>query len=80
MAYAEKTAVSVAKTKADIEELIQKAGAGQFVSGYKEDVAVIGFSLENQADSVFIATTRQAGSEILVYTRAAKKAEPKTGL
>ena len=28
MAYAEKTAVSVAKTKADIEELIQKAGAG----------------------------------------------------
>lgn len=48
MAYAEKTAVSVAKTKADIEELIQKAGAGQFVSGYKEDVAVIGFSLENR--------------------------------
>ena len=48
MAYAEKTAVSVAKTKADIEELIQKAGAGQFVSGYKEDVAVIGFSLDNR--------------------------------
>ena len=45
MAYAEKTSVSVAKTKADIEELIQKAGAGQFVSGYKENVAVIGFSM-----------------------------------
>lgn len=36
MAYAEKTSVSVSKTKADIEDLIQKAGAGQFVSGYKE--------------------------------------------
>ena len=48
MAYAEKTTVSVAKTKADIEELIQKAGAGQFVSGFREDVAVIGFSLENR--------------------------------
>lgn len=35
MAYAEKTSVSVAKSKADIEELIRKAGAGQFVSGYK---------------------------------------------
>lgn len=48
MSYAEKTTVSVAKTKADIEQLIQKAGAGQFVSGYKENVAVIGFSLANR--------------------------------
>lgn len=48
MAYAEKTSVSVAKTKADIEELIQKAGAGQFISGYRKDVAMIGFSLENR--------------------------------
>lgn len=47
MAYAEKTSVSVSKTKADIEDLIQKAGAGQFVSGYKENMAVIGFSLAN---------------------------------
>lgn len=35
MAYAEKTSVSVSKTKADIEDLIEKAGAGQFVSGYR---------------------------------------------
>lgn len=48
MAYAEKTSVSIAKTKADIEELIQKAGAGQFVSGYKENMAVIGFSVDNR--------------------------------
>lgn len=48
MAYAEKTSVSVSKTKADIEDLIQKAGAGQFISGYKEDIAVIGFTLENR--------------------------------
>lgn len=48
MAYAEKTSVSVSKTKADIEDLIQKAGAEQFVSGYKENMAVIGFSLANR--------------------------------
>ena len=48
MAYAEKTSVSVSKTKADIEELIQKAGAGQFVSGFKDNMAIIGFSLDNR--------------------------------
>lgn len=48
MAYAEKTNVTVAKSKADIEELIQKAGAGQFVSGYKDNMAVIGFSLDDR--------------------------------
>lgn len=48
MAYAEKTNVSVAKSKADIEELIQRAGAGQFVSGYKDNIAIIGFSLSDR--------------------------------
>lgn len=48
MGYAEKTNVSVAKSKADIEELIQKAGAGQFVSGYKDNIAIIGFSLSDR--------------------------------
>ena len=43
MAYAEKTTVSVAKTKADIEELVQKAGAAQFIFGFKGNTAVIGF-------------------------------------
>lgn len=45
MAYAEKTSVSVTKTKADIEDLICRAGAEQFVSGFKDNIAVIGFSL-----------------------------------
>lgn len=48
MAYAEKTTVSVSKTKADIEELIQKAGADQFVSGFKDNMAVIGFTIANR--------------------------------
>lgn len=48
MAYAEKTNVSVAKSKADIEELIQKFGAKQFISGFKENMAVIGFSISDR--------------------------------
>ena len=48
MAYAVNTYVSIAKSKADIEEMIQKAGASQFVSGYKDNLAVIGFSLADR--------------------------------
>jgi hypothetical protein len=48
MAYAEKTSVSVSKTKADIEDLIQRYGADQFVNGFKGDIAVIGFSISNR--------------------------------
>lgn len=48
MGYAEKTSVPVSKTKADIEELIQKSGACQFISGYKDDMAVIGFSIADR--------------------------------
>lgn len=45
MAYAEKTSVSVSRTKADIEDLVQRYGADQFVSGYRDNIAVIGFSM-----------------------------------
>lgn len=45
MAYAEKTSVPVSKTKADIEDMVQRYGADQFVSGYKDNIAVIGFSM-----------------------------------
>lgn len=45
MAYAEKTTVPVSRTKADIEDLVQKHGADQFISGYRNDLAMIGFSL-----------------------------------
>ena len=48
MAYAEKTTVSVAKSKADIEDMVQRAGAGQFVSGYKDNLAVIGFTMADR--------------------------------
>lgn len=48
MAYAEKTTVSVARTKENIEELVQTHGAEQFVSGYKANMAVIGFTMSGR--------------------------------
>jgi hypothetical protein len=46
--YAENTSVSVARTKADIEEIIQKYSAQQFVSGFQGCRAAVGFTLENR--------------------------------
>ena len=48
MAYAEKTTVPVSKSRIEIEELIRKHGAGQFVSGYSGDKVVIGFTAEGR--------------------------------
>lgn len=44
MAYAEKTTVPVSKTRIEIEELIRKHGAGQFISGYSGNKVMIGFT------------------------------------
>lgn len=76
MPYAEKTTISIAKTKADIEELITKAGAGQFVSGYKENVAVIGFSLANRQIK-FLLTLPDKADKVFWYTpeRRTKRTE-----
>ncbi len=54
MAYAEKTSVSALKTKADIEALVQRYGADQFISGYRDDIAVIGFSMAGRQIKFFL--------------------------
>ena len=48
MAYAENTTVPVSKSRIEIEELIRKYGAGQLVSGYSGNRAVIGFTLNGR--------------------------------
>lgn len=46
--YAENTSVSVARTKADIEDTIQKYGAQQFVTGFQGSRAAVGFTVFNR--------------------------------
>ena len=48
MAYAEKTTVPVSKSRMEIEDLIRKHGAGQFVSGYSGNPVMIGFTAYNR--------------------------------
>jgi len=45
MQYAEKTTVSVEKTKAEIERILQKYGAEQFIHGWDANKAVVMFRL-----------------------------------
>ena len=48
MRYAEHTAVSAERSKAEIEKLLSKYGAEQFVSGWDKDCAKIGFRLHDR--------------------------------
>lgn len=49
MAYAAHTDVSVARSKAEIEAIVERYGAGQFLSGWSNDGrALIGFTMEER--------------------------------
>lgn len=48
MAYAEKTTVSVAKSKTDIEQILVKYGASQFAYATKDNQAMIAFNMRNR--------------------------------
>lgn len=46
--YAERTSVSVEKSKAEIETILRRFGADQFVSGWSNDGATIGFRCKDR--------------------------------
>jgi hypothetical protein len=48
MKYAENTSVSVERSKAEIESLLQRYGADQFISGWNGNDAHIGFRMLNR--------------------------------
>lgn len=48
MAYAEKTSVPVDKSKAEIERTLQRYGADQFISGWDQNRAMIGFRMSGR--------------------------------
>lgn len=46
--YGAQTSVSVAASKAEIESIVERYGAGQFLSGWAKDQAVVGFTMEDR--------------------------------
>lgn len=48
MAYAKDTQVSVARSKAEIEDLILRYGGSEFASGYNESQSMVMFKINNR--------------------------------
>lgn len=52
MTYAANTSVSVAKSKAEIEAILERYGADQFMSGWNAENAIIGFTIRIDDDQI----------------------------
>lgn len=48
MAYAENTSVSVARSRAEIEEMLKRYGASGFVSGWEGKRVLLGFEIQER--------------------------------
>jgi len=48
MPYAQNTSVSTDKSRAEIESLLRRFGAQQFVSGWDQEKAMIGFTIQGR--------------------------------
>lgn len=60
--YAATTKVTVTKTRQDIENIVLKYGAAQFLTGIEQDRAVIGFTIEGRQIR-FVLPLGDLGSE-----------------
>lgn len=67
MRYATKTTVPEEKSKAEIESVIRKYGADQFIAGWKDDSAVVGFRMKGKMVKFFLPMPSQ-GDKKFRYT------------
>lgn len=61
--YASNTSVSVANSKAEIENTLQRYGASQFISGWGENRAMIGFTMGGRQIRFILAMPRRDDRE-----------------
>lgn len=77
MKYAKETTVSVEKTKAEIESILRRYGASEFMSGWWPDRAAIGFKLRNRTLRFMLPLPDRNGEEFRLT--ATKKYERSPG-
>ena len=63
MKYAEKTIVAVDKSKAEIEKVLARYGAEQFISGWDQEKAFIGFCMNSRAVKFLVPLPSKDSSE-----------------
>lgn len=69
--YATQTSVSVAKSKAEIEDTLQRYGASGFMSGWLGETAMIAFQV-NQRHVKFILPMPDKGSREFTHSEAGR--------
>lgn len=72
MAYAEKTNVSTEKSRADIERTLQRYNADQFMYGWDNDKAVVGFRISGRQIK-FLLTMPKKEDVKFTHTERGKK-------
>jgi hypothetical protein len=63
MSYAENTSVSTEKSKAEIERTLTRYGAQQFIHGWDQERAMIGFKMQNRFIKLFVPLPRKDDPE-----------------
>lgn len=75
MAYAAQTKVSVAKTKSEIEAIIEKYGAENFATMNKPGRAMIAFKMEGRHILFRLPLPRKDADEFRIYKRGYQRVE-----
>jgi len=73
--YASQTTVSVAKSKAEIEDTLQRYGCSGFLSGWMDDTAMISFQV-NDRKVKFLLQMPNKRAEEFTKTDTGKKRKP----
>ena len=73
MKYAQRTAVSSEKSKAEIERLLTRYGATAFASGWQNDQAVIQFHMADRRLKFLLLLPSKTSKEFTHSTRGARK-------
>lgn len=73
--YASTTTVSSAKSKAEIEAIVERYGASQFVSGWTADHAVVGFTMEGRQVKFVLTMPDKNRREFTHHSKGARTAE-----
>ncbi len=72
MSYAEKTIVSTEKSRAEIERTLQRYGADQFMYGWDNDKAIVGFRMTGRQIK-FLLTMPNKSDRKFTHTKTGKK-------
>ncbi|MDF0543310.1 hypothetical protein PX699_13210 [Sphingobium sp. H39-3-25] len=73
--YAATTSVSSAKSKAEIEALVERYSAAQFVSGWSADRAVVGFTMRGRQVKFVLTMPDKTRREFTHHSKGARTVE-----